>query len=352
MLIRWHFPLALSIRGASLKALHLSTEFQHKGLSVKVEVSGDKPSSYEIPDKGEIFFSTARAINFLIQDADAGYTQEAEYPRLLRLMVPIMNRVLRSVRNSGVVSSAREINPPDSKASRLFRSWAVEISDDGINWSRLMKEDKFQEFMMVLFPENMAELDSSLFSSIEEAIQDDISPPPEQELVVNCFEYLDDRNYRMAVVESVMCLDIVTSQYLNSYLATYKSIPASRIKKFLQPQLGLSARVAGLLDLCLNEEDRKKIDFDKILKTISWRNGIIHESGHLPSDLREDTITENVLRVLGLVFLLSQERDQAISWPQMRGIGKEVSERTGSPVPHIWIRGRHRVIMELLYFTV
>ncbi len=352
MKIRWHYPLALFINCPSPDALNLAGEFMHKGSAVRYGLPGDKPKSIQTPDKGEVFFSTVRAISFFIEDIKPASIQEAEFPQLLRLMVSVMNCVLRSIRNAGVVSTAKEINPLESEAEKLFRRWAVEVSDDGENWSRLHKEDPAKDFLWMLFPDDIGELESTLWPDIEESIQDDINPSPEQEFVVNCFEYLHQRNYRMAVVESVLCLDIVTSQFLNGYLASYKKIPPHRIKEFLRPQLGLSARISGLLDLCLHPDDIKKIEFNKVLATINWRNEIIHKSGHLPQSLPEANIREYISSVLQLVFLLSGERNQIETMPEMQGIGMELSKRTSAPFPNIRVVGKHKVIMEFNIFPI
>lgn len=351
MKIRWNFPLALFVNGKSKEALSLAAKFMHKSVAASFELSGETPSSIQTPEK-EVFYRTIRAISFAIDGIQTADIKEGEFPQLLKLMVSVMNRVLRSIRNTGVVAIVKEINPLESEAERLFRRWAVEVSDDGEIWSRLLKEDLTKEFMLMLFPDDIGELDSSLWSDIEESIQDDINPPPEQEFVVNCLEYLRNRNYRMAVVESVMCLDIVTSQYLNSYLASYKKIPTDRIEQFLQPQFGLTARIAGLLDLCLHPDDIKNIEFNKVLKTIKWRNDIIHKSGHLPQGLGEEILRENISNVLRLVFILSRARNQADTMPEFQVIGAEISKQMVAPFPNIWAVGKHKIIMEFTFFVV
>jgi len=352
MKIKWHFPLALFIKGPSPDAMDLASEFTHKGVAVRVELGGDTPTPIKIPDKPEVFTRTARAITFIIDDTRRASIQKSEYPQLLSLMVSTMNRVLRSIRNAGVVASAKEINPLKSDAENLFRRWAVKTTEDGEHWARLVQEDHVRELIAALFPDNIEDFDSSLWADIEESIQDNIGPPPEDEFVVNCFEYLDNRNYRMAVVESVMCLDIVTSQYLKSYLASYKKIPANRIDLLLQPQLGLSARIAGLLDLCLHPEELKNVEFGQVLKAIKWRNNIIHKSGHLPPGLQEEIIRKHISSVLKLVFLLAKSRNQIESIPEMQVIGTELSKRMSVPFPNIWVAARHRVIMEFEFFVI
>lgn len=351
MKIRWNFPLMLFIHGPSADALELSDEFIQNDLTVKFSLLGEKPSPFQTAEKTDAYFRTVRAIHFKIEDIKTATIQESLYPKILKIMVLILNRVLRGIRNAGVVAAVNEINPPESEAEKFFRKWSVETSENGESWTLLIKEDPMLAIMSALFPDSCGELNSSLLSDIRETIIDNISPSPEQEFVVNCIEYLHNRNYRMAVVESVTCLDIVTSQYLNSYLATYKNISKNRRDRFLQPQLGLSARIACLLDLCLNPDDTKKVEFDNIFTAIGWRNEIIHKSGHLPRDLPDEIIITRILSVLELVNLLAGLRNQIENMPELQEIGKKISKQTSAPLPNISIVGKHKIVMEFTYFA-
>jgi hypothetical protein len=352
MKIKWHYPLPLDLKGPSPERLELAVEFTHRRTTVKIELSGDTPKPVQTDKKQVIFYRTLRDIIFQIEDIKIDIIQESEYPRLLKIMVSTMNRVLRSIRNTGFAEIAKEINPHGSDSMRLFRRWAVEISDDGKNWVRLLKEDRILDLISVLFPGNLAEIDSSLLPDIEESIQDDITPRPEQEFLVNCIEYLNDRNFRMALVEAIIGLDIVINQYLNSYLSSFKNIPKERISLFIQPQMGLSARIAGLLDLCLHPDEIKKVEFKNVLKAISWRNEIIHRSGHLPEGIPEELIRTNILSVLKLLSLIASLRNQIESLPEMRKIGTDLSEQLSIPAPNIWVSGKHRIIMEFSFISI
>jgi len=352
MKIQWTFPLPLFINGPSPDALVLAGEFKHNDVFVKYELLGDKPTHFQIPERKDAYYCTARMIYFQIDDTKIASIQKSEYPQLLKLMVSVMNRILRGIRNAGIVPAANEINPLGSEVEKLFMRWAVKVSEDGKVWTRLVKEDLLQGLISTLFPDNISELDSSLWTNIEESIQDDIMPPPEQEFFVNCIEYLHNRNYRMAVVESVTCLDIVTNQYLKSYLASFKKIPKNRTKLFLQPQLGLTARIAVLLNLCLHQEDIKKIEFSNVISAIEWRNNIIHKSGHLPENLSDKIIHICIKSVLSLTSLLARSRNQVESLPEMQEIGKKISDKTSAPLPNIWVRENHKIIMEFSFFIV
>ncbi len=352
MIIRWQYPLFLFIQGPSPETLDLAGEFRHKDAPAKYELLGDKPYFTRTPEGKDVYYRMVRTIRFQIDDTKLMGIQESDYPRLFKLAISVMNRVLCGIRNSGIVTAACEINPQESEANKLFIKWALEVSEDGKVWTRLLKEDPAIGWISALFPENTSELDSSLWPEIEESIQDNILPPPEREFFVNCIEYLKNRNFRMAVVESVTCLDIVTSQYLNIYLASYKKIPKDRIERFLQPQLGLAARVSVLLDLCLHPDDIKNIGFNNVLQTIKWRNKIIHNSGRLPKELPDNEIVEGVTSVLALTSVLSQARNQVESMPELQEIGKKISDKTSAPRPDIWVYGKHKVKMDFSFFIV
>lgn len=352
MKLRWFFPMAIYAKGPSLEALSLEGNFKHEDFSVKFRLLGEKSAPLATPEKEKIYYSQIRSICFEVEDNKIGTFEESDYPRLFKFLISIINRVIRSIRNFGIIATAKEINPQGSEAERYLRRWKIEVSEDGERWIPLMKEDLWKDLLFGLMPEISEELDASLWPDIEESIQDNIVPVPEEEFCVNTIEYLKNGNFRMALVESVMCLEIVTSQYLEKYLTVHMKTPPNRIDMLLQPQLGLSARVAALLDLCLHPDDIKKIEFKNILTAIRWRNKIMHKTGHLPKNLPEDIIRRNIVSVLKLVSLLAMRRNQIEASPEMQKTSKAISEKLKVPLPNIWVTGRHRILMEFVFFVI
>lgn len=129
-----------------------------------------------------------------------------------------------------------------------------------------------------------------------------------------------------------------------------KHIPRNRIKGFLSPQLGLKARVSVLLPLCLNAEDVERIRFNNVLEAISWRNEVVHGTGHLP-EANEETRRRIIDSVLGLAFLLAGKRNQIEASPGMRKIGESISKKHGVPIPEISLLDRHRFLMRFVFFV-
>src|SRR4029450_5705664 len=119
-------------------------------------------------------------------------------------------------------------------------------------------------------------------------LQDDLPVPPEQEFTTNVLEHLKANNLRLAVLEAIIGLEIVLTRYLRAFLRAYQGTPEDRINKFLSPDFGLTARLSGVLDLTLNETDRREFDLTKVMTVVSWRNKVTHGEGRLPTAPRDE----------------------------------------------------------------
>jgi len=351
MKLRCKVPLSTYVLGHSAEALNLESQFKHDDISVKLKLMGEKSLAPVEAEKDKLFICKVNSISLFIEEVEID-VKESEYPKLLRFLTPIINRVFRNIRNFGTVAHVNEIYPEDQDAEHYLWRWAVEISEDGKSWQNIVTDEPWKYFFYMQRTEPTGELRSSNWPDIEEAIQDNLAPPPEQEFVINAIEYLRNRNYRMALLESIICLEIVLNQHLSKYLSINMKISKGRINKFLSPQLGLTARVSALLNLCLHSKDVKQVEFNNVLKAINWRNHIIHKTGHLPKDLPEGTIYQNINSVLNLVLLLAQRRNQIETSPDMQQIGKNISEKHDAPIPNIWLVDRHRFLVEFVFYVI
>lgn len=276
------------------------------------------------------------------------------YPMALRHLTEIVNRVFSGIRNYGVVAQISEIHPMEDQAATYLLKWCVEVSEDGENWTRVCEEPRdFQGLAALLtveHPEGLGMLQASRWPNIEEAIQDNLQPGPEQEFLANAIEHLNRHNYRLAVVESITCLEIVLNDYLREFLATEKGIPTPRIKNFLRPEVGLHARVSALLDLTVGHDGLASIQLDHVLFAIEWRNKVVHRTGHLPDHLTEEVIRQRISSVFALAKLLAHRRDQLKAAPEMNKIAKALSEKYPTSNPKIFLVDRHRVAMLMTFF--
>jgi len=118
------------------------------------------------------------------------------------------------------------------------------------------------------------------------------------------------KNFRLALMESIIGLEIVLTRYLTEYLRVYKGFSKKRIEDFISRELTLSLRLAGLLDLTLPQTDLQVIDFDKVRLAVTWRNRVTHRTGHLPQGIPESIIIGNILEVLKLTHILGNRAQQ------------------------------------------
>lgn len=356
MNFKYSMPFPAYITGASESELELKTEFEHKfkrnKLIVRFELSGEKPLSSDSLPEGKKYVRRVNNVDFFIENFRIGEINESNYISLFKVLVSIANRVIRNIRNFGYAGQVKQIYPNEGDAEHYIRAWKTLASADGKNWQAVVPGDNLASLFIALGPAKFAEIRASSCPDIEEAIQDDLDSPPEQEFMTNSLEHLGNRNYRLALLESIICLEIVLNQYMSNYLSIHIKIPKNRIVKFLTPQLGLTARISSLLNLCLHPDDIKKIEFNKILKAIDWRNKIIHKSGHLPEGLKDEDLIENISSVLDLASMLARRRDQINASPEMQEIAKKISEKFAVPIPTIWLLKRHRILIDLVFFVV
>ncbi|HEX9868845.1 MAG TPA: hypothetical protein VGC99_09670 [Candidatus Tectomicrobia bacterium] len=153
-------------------------------------------------------------------------------------------------------------------------------------------------------------LDTHTWAEIVEAIRDDLPVLPEQEFTVNAREHLDLRNFRLALVESVIGLEIVLHRHLLAYLRIHKKVPQTRVQEFLSPNLTLATRLSGLLDLTLPPDALQQINLGNVRKAVGWRNKVVHVTGRLPDGISHSELREAISAVLELTQQLGDLEQQ------------------------------------------
>src|SRR5262249_22809652 len=149
---------------------------------------------------------------------------------------------------------------------------------------------------------------------IVEAVEENEPPSPAQEFVVNALEHVTLGNFRYAILEAVIALEIVLARYLRLALER-RDLPKEAIDDFLSPQLALRDRVSVLLNLTLGRDALQDYDFGKILTVIRWRNHIVHRHGHLPVGLQAKDIFEGTRALLGLVLFIDSKYAELLAEP-------------------------------------
>jgi hypothetical protein len=261
--------------------------------------------------------------------------------------VKIANRVIHVFRNFGLVTSLSELqNAKSGDASEALLGWRVEHEIQENTWVPIVNptpkaDDPVPHSTDDAFPDNF--LDIGRWREIEEGLQGNLEPPPEREFGANCIQNLYVRNYRAAVIEAIIGLEIVLAVYLREVLPS-RGLTKSETEMALQPTITLSFRLSVLLRLVLSQSDLQSANLGEVLRVVDWRNHIIHRRGNLPPGLPEKDIKTAVKAVLSLVQLLALRRDELRASPELRRIANELAERFGVPVPTFWYGLHHHRI--------
>lgn len=289
---------------------------------------------------------------------------------LLKFIRRLGGRACRAIRNFAVVPELPERlreNITDKKEiDSHLQKWRPEFSEDGESWEDVLKQEEspfsglLAEIMAgaVLplprdeeFPET-AELKVVFWEDVAEALEENKEPAPESEFITNAIGHIRRGNFRLAVVESIISLEIVLTQFLKVHLRVSAKVPDKRIDRFLTPEIGLTARLAALLNLTLHESYLEDIDLDKVLKVVGWRNDVVHKTGKLP-DAREEVLTDHIWAVVELVRLLAERRDNIAASPELKRITDTLRKKYEGEISYalIWLKPSHRVRMDIVMYS-
>jgi hypothetical protein len=207
-----------------------------------------------------------------------------------------------------MVPHIHEILEDYPKPECILYFWSVQTSEDGTDWDHIIAKPKNLEQLKHYFSYKQpptGRLDAVKWPDIEKALIYDLSPPPEREFITNSNENLRIKNYRLALLEAIIGLEIMLTRYLTEYLSNQKGLSKTRIKDLISPNLDLTTRVSVLLDMIIEPEYLQKVDVEKILAAISWRNSVVHKTGNIPCGVTEKALNESINEVLNLITLLS-----------------------------------------------
>lgn len=360
--LRYQVPISLYVAGASPNEPTLSGEFEFEGGRVRYELKGEPVVEVPSLPAHERYVKVATSLQMTVsqfeQLRESGTIQTQDWPPLIRLLVRLANRVMRGIRNVGIVPDISEIEQPEEGSAEQFvRRWKVETGDETTGFQTLIPQDTNLVGLDLLLGFGSArqtgELRAYRWPDIVEAVQGDLPPGPEQEFLTNSIEHLRRGNLRYALLEAVICLEIVTTQFLKLFLQN-KRLSSSRIRKFLNEKLGLTARVSAMFNIALTRPPDDEL-INKVLKAIEWRNDVVHDSGRLPTGLTEQTIREGITSVLGLAMYIAGKRDELAGEPQMRTVVSKLSKEWGfsfsGPMPSLIAHGQHRVTANVNYIS-
>jgi hypothetical protein len=345
MKLTFKYPFEISILGNSPEDFEFSAKFESNGylILVSFDFLNSKPSILKKPDYifGYKYILFTKSLNFKIEESKKKNLKNLSvliipdnHPDLLEFLTIFINKVLNAIRNFGMVAEVNEIHPEKKETEYHLRYWNIEIIDNEDKKKKLFPDDVdfpfFLDYIYKLKSSTAGEnplMYSHTLPDIIERIEDDISIPPEKEFLTNAIGFWRSKNYRMAVVESIIGLEIVLSQFLRAYLKKYTSIQKKEIKDFLF-RIGLKHKISVVLKLpFVLSENLKYINFSNVIEVISWRNDIVHEKGKLDSNLKNGELRDGISSVITLANILARQREQIKYSSDFEKISNTIEEK-------------------------
>ena len=364
MMLRVRIPQPLFLCGVSedgLKVVSVSFSYNRYAMTLTFEGGEVKKATWVEPGGFPQWYREVTHAMLVLTETERSdrpimdLIPPAAHEDLLSLIEEATMKAIRVIRNVGFVPELPESLPRNELLEETLHSWHPELSSDGTTWSRVPTAIPIVGFHSLFgfagrsgFA-SKAELNMPYWSRIKEVLDDNLEIEPEDEFLTNTIGHLRACNFRLAIVDAVIGLEIVLTRYLKSYLATVKKMPDHRIKSFLRNDFGLTPRLAGILDLTIHESYLKDVKLDQVLQAVTWRNHIVHKTGQLPSHVPVVRVREHIDAVLGLAHTLAELYVNTSASADRESIGEKLkanwSERIGWP--NLWIKPWHRVDAEI-----
>ncbi|MHA1233125.1 MAG: hypothetical protein ACTSPQ_21080 [Candidatus Helarchaeota archaeon] len=365
MFVRFKYPAKMYIYGNNLEEVNPQVNFSYKSLSCKMFFEGKDPSdaSKELSQFKLKYFREVENMIIEIKENDINKKLESlikidNRKELLNLLIHILNRCIRSIRLYGWAYNLHEFEPSDFKENIDFQllELNIEITYNEKKWDRLISDYDFAEYFAYLQTSGFQKQYSHLFYEnwdiIKEAIQDNSdllegNLPRETEFLISAREYLNNNNFRLALIESVIGLEIALTKYIQNYFIIEKKYTKNKTNKFLNNNFDLNTRLSVIPILTLDEISLKEIKFDEVSNGINWRNKIVHEGkdvlGKIP-DIHKQSVVEEIIN---LSRLLDLKVIQMKSNPKMLEISNEMLSKYST---HVSIREVRYHKFQVLFF--
>jgi len=308
MFLKFNLPIRINLTTHEKENLNNTfINFNYKKHNCFLKLKSEK-DIIENKEKEEITYTrNYHSISITIEDNSKGtienFVKERSMAQILKLINLISNRILLVFRNYGNLTKVKEFSLQlDSKDTEqlksFFRMLDTKISKKNNNeYEKILKYWGFkidiaeeltrswlQKSYFNIFDEEY--LDYNIWLEIKNALENNLEITEERYLFVNSLEHISNNNIRLAVIETVISLEIAVNKYLKDYLK-FKNIPNDRIGNLINSKTGIHSMVSVLLDLSIEEEVMKIIKIDEVLELINLRNKIIHENKQIPKESSE-----------------------------------------------------------------
>lgn len=349
--IRLGVPLNLFLNAKNSSLLNPSLKYDYSDFEIHVTLKGGQPIELTASKSDEPHFRTIHECQIEIREKRdppkfQQLVESKNFTELVDSLIPIVNRTLAAIRNFGWVTTAREYKP-EEKPETLLQAWGSKARIDG-KWKEIApKPERDQMGVFGLFELNENTERGSLsidhWQDIEQALVEGLKPNPEQEFLTNSLQHLErENNMRLALIEATVCLEIVLSECVRLDLEVKRHFNKKKISDVLN-NVGLTSKVGLLAESVLSPNEGSREQINKVLKAISWRNKIIHHSGHIPQSVPAAEVKDAIYAMLSLSLTLGRKRDKLRAEPEMGKISTVIAERFSCPRPEIEILKYHEI---------
>jgi len=308
MFLKYNLPIRINLTANEKECLNDTfINFNYEKYSCFLNLKSEK-DIIENKEKEEITYTrNYHGISITIEDNNKGtienFVKEQSMVQILKLINLISNRCLLVFRNYGNLTKVKEFSLQlDSEDIEQFKSFfmMLDIKISKKNNKEHEKILKYWDFKIDIAKEfTSIWLQKSYFNvydeeyvgyniwlEIKDALENNLEITDERYFFVNSLEHIYNNNIRLAVIETVISLEIAVNKYLKDYLK-FKNIPNDRIGNLINSKTGIHSMVSVLLDLSIEEEVMEAIKIDEVLKLITLRNKIIHENKQIPKESSE-----------------------------------------------------------------
>ena len=326
MFLEFNLPIRINLITSEKENLNNTfINFNYKKYNCFLKLKSEK-DIIENKEKEKITYTrNYHGISIMIEDNSKGtienFVKEQSMAQILKLINLISNRILLVFRNYGNLTKVKEFSLQlDSKdieqVKSFFMMLDIKVSKKNNNeYEKILeywgfKIDIAKEFTSSWLQKSYFNvydeegLGYNIWLEIKDALENNLEIAEERYFFVNSLEHIYNNNIRLAVIETVISLEVAVNKYLKNYLKL-KNIPNDRIANLINPHIGIYSMVSVLLDLSIEEELMKTIKIDEVLKLITLRNNIIHNNKQIPKEATgRNEIVKQIVSVQILCNLL------------------------------------------------
>jgi hypothetical protein len=311
MMLRYVVPVEFEVYGEGLDEGALTSAFAFKRLNVDVRLaSGEKPYTMDI-DGRSVQTLTIDHLSISIDDrSDNSLTnlvRSSQWDTVLKTLLRVANGCISQIRDTGGVPHVHTITKSGREDARfVLHNFDVQVSEDGTTWRDIIEKSelypdarRYLVQLMVSKPKGWLSL--SRWASVKSSLASGVDPDVAAQCTVNAQEYLELGNLRLAVLESVMGLELSVASYLSEYGKRKLHMSKDQIETMLAPTVTLEIRLKCLLPFCQGDRALPDDSLKKVVTVVKWRNAIVHKLGGLPAGTSPDVAASYIQEVILVV---------------------------------------------------